>query len=642
MAVLDAYDEKGLSVSTAGAMGQTREGRLRMRQEQARQLLNSLFNGDNNGNALNANTNANADSRRNRRGGRRRNNDNDNRENVPNENLGIFQSMPQQQGNQNHTHSQSQPFGTIDWMQEEGIYAHDDGGMIIIDDDLNPGLRGRGLDQVPGTEASTFHNHQQQQVQGAGSASWASASGALATRYGYNARNRVDAFPALSATVTQTDTSTTTNSTAENGATKSTKPAKTSKSLSKIGNLVKKTNPKEVEKQRKAREAALRQAEIANMPFEEVMRRMKMGDNAPSDSSNGLMTVPPTAQTTMVTEGQLERNRKIASALGVAPTTVRAKQLNSGWARPTSIPSELDEFGNELNTTQYPDELIIQAREQMTELLRLEKKWTSFLKDDKAASCPLKPMVRPSRKFVHAYSDFWNLHTQSFDPEPNRYIHCVKLLETRAPRPLLSQAVRSWRGPTVPPPSILLSEKPSATTHSGQTAGEDTASSGRHLPLEDERTPLNLAPRTVAPTGIAAPPGAMFDMAVMELPIDAAATASNSSKNIKGPASASQEAAPRFAPMLAERERPRLNLDPRTKPLELPKYEPPPSTRAEELEKNRILKRNAIIEREKAEEEKKRNILAAAFASDDEEDDSESEWEVEEAVYSGSDSEEDE
>eukprot|EP01083_Nonionella_stella_P097853 275123_1 len=43
VSVVSAYDDKGISVSTAGAAGQTREGRLRIRQEEARGLLNSLF-----------------------------------------------------------------------------------------------------------------------------------------------------------------------------------------------------------------------------------------------------------------------------------------------------------------------------------------------------------------------------------------------------------------------------------------------------------------------------------------------------------------------------------------------------------------------------------------------------------------------
>jgi hypothetical protein len=97
----------------------------------------------------------------------------------------------------------------------------------------------------------------------------------------------------------------------------------------------------------------------------------------------------------------------------------------------------------------YPDALLAAARDgRVAELLKLEKQWLRFLADDRAPSCSLKAMDRPLRKFVHEYSDFWCLRTESYDPEGRRYIHCNKLPETRAPHPLLSDAARRWRGPS--------------------------------------------------------------------------------------------------------------------------------------------------------------------------------------------------
>lgn len=83
----------------------------------------------------------------------------------------------------------------------------------------------------------------------------------------------------------------------------------------------------------------------------------------------------------------------------------------------------------------------------MVVLLKIERRWKSFLEDDTAASLPLNKMEKPVRALVHEYATNWKLHTESFDPEPKRYVHCVKLRDTCAPYPLLSDAVRSWRGP---------------------------------------------------------------------------------------------------------------------------------------------------------------------------------------------------
>ena len=629
MRVLEAYDEKGISLSSAGVGAQTQGGRLRIRQEEARNLLESLFGGHGNGSGHGSGHGSGQqqqqqDQQGNRsrpRGGERRNG------NDRNGAVGNTNAMGQQNaGGETNQQSQQSYFANDNshWNDDGGIYGHSDSGMIIIDDDANPGLRG-------GLNNAVRHNRNSARRNNA-----TAPHDQMASLYGHRARVHADNFPALSSANANPDASAT--SSVPNSSTGTSQPDKAnakpvavSKSLSKIGNFVEKRNPKQVEKQRKARELAMRKAEIASMTYEEADKLMEMGNDDPSrnqmsSTSNGLLTVPTSGSTIEPTEGQLLRNRNFASALGVAPSTMRTN-LNSGWARLTTIPKDIDEFGNELNMTQYPDALIIEARERMPQLMRLEKKWIAFLKDDKAASCPLQPMDKPARKFVHEYSDFWNLHTQSFDPQPNRYIHCVKLLETRAPRPFLSEAVRTWRGPAAP--IFFVPEKFPASPE--QPAGQDTLSSAREFSQTEERAPLKLVPRSIA-GGLVPPPGAMFDMADVAIAVPAA--------SVKGPASASQEPAARFAPMLAERERPMLKLDARTKPLEIPKYQPPPTVNAAEMAYNNDLSRNTVAARKRIEEEKKKSVLAAAFASDDEDSGSDSEWEVGEAVFSGSDDEE--
>ena len=588
MRVLEAYDEKGISLSSAGANSQTPSGRLQIRQEEARHLLNSLFGGHQGQN------NQQREEPRPRRGGRNGR--------VSNRNNAMAQQYADHQNGEDLRQSNLQATshyndGGLRWENDGGIYA-DGGGFLMIDDDYNPGLRS-GLNRR--IQDSNNHAHHREEPHPS------SSSAQMTNWYGHEARTRADNFPALSSTVPSVSAPSTNV------------PSKTApvfKSLSKISSFVQKTNPKQLEKQRKARELARKKSEIASMAYEVALKRTDPGNGFDSSAQGlgiGILPVPTLSNAVEATEAQIERNRNLASALGVVPATERA-QFNSGWTRPTLIPKDIDKFGNELNCTIYPDSLIVEAMERTLELVRLEKKWISFLKDDKAASCPLKSMDRPTRKFVHEYSDFWNLHTESFDPQPKRYIHCVKLLETRVPRPLLSEAVRRWRGPAPPP---TLANTPSAASEiiSEQSAGEDSSSFVREFLQTEERIPLELKPRIVPPLG------AMFDL----------------EPTYESYTDDDQEAAARFAPMLSERERPKINLDPRTKPLELSKYQPPPSVNISELSNNYEMARNATMERTNFEKERKKSILAAAFASDDE--DSDSEWEVEEAVVTGDDEE---
>lgn len=629
MKVLEAYNEKGISLSSAGANAQTPHGRLQIRQEEARNLLNSIFShgqsnpnrsttmdGDNRGGAAAATTRRRG---RERRGGSNmggnENLDDDGYMRGQDDSSQLYASYQASEHRPQNQASSSMPHGNVvPWdVNEEGILADHGGGLLIIDDDLNPGLRS-GFNRTVND-----NNH--------------GGVAQMATWNNHRARVHADSFPALprpSLASEGGDTTSGNNTVRGDGGDKqvdaSSKPAKVvSKSLSKIGKLVQKTDPKQQEKQRKARELALRKAELANLAYEESIRRMDNGSSSYGDmntnpSASGLLPVPSRASFPEPSEGQLIRNRNLATALGVAPSTVRDNLL-SGWSRPTDIPKSIDEFGNELNTTQYPDSLILEARERMTELLRLEKKWLSFLKDDRAASCSLKPMDKPTRKFVHEYSDFWNMHTQSFDPQPNRYVHCVKLLETRSPRPLLSEVARTWRGPG---PKVVAQQQTTKPVSIEHPEDEDAISSStREFHRTEQRAPLRLEPRSLA-SGIIPPPGAMFDLDVDPTP--------TSTKNDHVP-----QPAPRFAPLLAERERPKLALQPRTKPLELPKYEPPKKSMYSEISNNLEIYREVEKERKNLHAEKNKNIFAA-LASDDEE--SDSDWEVGEALVKVSDDEE--
>ena len=391
------------------------------------------------------------------------------------------------------------------------------------------------------------------------------------------------------------------------------KSAKPSKTLAKIAGAVKKTDPKELQREREALEVARKRALLSNLAFGVNPMAINL-----AGTPAGLPSVPQAlAMPEEASEEKLQRNRALAEALGVQPATVR-QQYSSGWARPTGGQVDLDDFGNELNAAMYPESLILRAALKSGFVQKLEKKWLTFLADDSAASLPLNPMDRPTRTFVHEYSDFWKLKTESFDPEPKRYIHCVKMLDTRAPYPLLSEAARNWRGPQSSQTGMI-----SASDHaSQQTAGQNTKS--REIPLPPERKPLPLKPRSVTPSNESTPPMSSTGVPAID-----------------------NQPNSRFDALFSGRERPKIELAKRTLPLELPPFQPDKiNTTAEDLQKLHQQKLEERARKEREAEERKMRVLESVFASDDEEEEdnassksSESEWEESEPLYAGSDDE---
>lgn len=437
---------------------------------------------------------------------------------------------------------------------------------MIIDDDEFPGLRGNHVTATTST-----------------------------MRYSQPVTTQVPDFPSLAATLP-------TETTAATASSSSKKPAPKVKTLSKISKLVKETDPEEQQRQWEARELARRKAMLANLTFGADPHTMTEAIPAHIVTFGLSGNVGPT-------EAQLERNRALAEALGVQPATVRAKVAAGGWRRPTEGSVECDEFGNELNATVYPDSLIRQAKElRLDIILKLEKKWKAFLGDDTAASLPLNPMERSVRAFVHEYAEYWKLHTESFDPEPKRYIHCVKLRDTSAPHPLLSDAMRNWQ------PNRLVTFDHSTQ----QTAGQSTISE-REFPSGPSRVPLSLKPRsTMATDSLGLTTAAMMGVSISGVP----SRTMDDSDIVNS----------RFNALYAGRERPKLELRPRTLPLEQPTV---PVAASSAKPKERVVHRTnqsaELVQRQ-------RRALEAAFASDDEQD-SDLEWEEKMPVFAGSDEE---
>lgn len=619
--VTEAYDARGVTVSTAGVAGQSAEGRAEILQQEARTLLGSLFSGDSHADGA-------AAARRHLQSRAR------DAPRFDNEfQRHYVESERRQQGARGGSAGRRPHEEAPDQSQDAGVYGVEEGGILVIDDDVNPGLRG-------GVSAASESARQYEETTGRGAGEPSTGTGTLysashiADRYGHASRVQADNFPSLPASSGDDAPSSLASAQEPKMAPVASKP---SKSLLKMAKMVKKTTPAEAARQKKATEEARRRAALANLSFQVPGSQPigNDGDGTDAAVSSAQAAAAGGAATHETTEGQLLRNRAFASALGVQPATMR-NNFNSGWARPTVANIELDEFGNELNAAQYPDALIIEAKERMTELLKLEKKWKAFLADDTASSQPLRAMSRDLRKFVHEYSDFWNLHTESFDPEPRRYIHCTKMRDTSLPHPLLSEAARKWKGPGTGAP--LLPIRPRLEAADQQQTGIGRGATTREFTVTEERKPLKLEPRSIPAGFVAAsmsmPPGAMFDV-------------SESTQRQEEGDGWDNQPAERFSSLLAERERTKLTLAPRTKPLELPAYQAK-DTKSYDIAKARERMERETkekLEKQRKKEEKKNNILASAFASSSDEDSdnnsaASSDWgDEQDAVFEGSDSE---
>ena len=603
--VVEAYDCKGVTLSTAGRAAQSATGRAEILQQEAAAILGSFFTRGGGG------------------GGGGDQSNNERPEPVTNNFQRIYAA---QQGGSSRNNIQQGPPA----LHDVGIYEGEGGGLLVIDDDLNPGLRS-GIVETGGSYSA--HTN-------------------IAETHSHVAQIRDAAFPSLSQVVMSVD--------AGDAATRKgpPQPSGTSKSLSKIAKVVKKTDPKQTERMIKAREDAERRAN--RMTF----FNPNSGTPAPSLSCNITLPINPLPPS----EAVLERNRNMAMALGVAPSTVRSAPT-PGWARPVSqtqsAVSVVDlgaEFEKELDmnaVANYPDAFLLEAKDRMVELLKLESKWKKFLVDDKAASCSLKPMNRPMRQFVHEYSDFWKLHTESFDPEGKRYIYCAKLDDTCAPNPLLSEAARKWRGPTTTAPSgpnsvsVDLSLLPTGPApKSSSSAAIPAAIDGWR---DEQRVPLKLAPRTLD--------GAKY------VPDSSMGGLTRTSSTQLLSMTSKRPQLTRFT-ALHEKERPKMQLVPRSIPTwdELEKRNISQSEwndmtpdqqevillEMEEEERRKALQRQRDQEKEEVRvhrkmnkskkkqgtEEKKQAILMSAFDSSDEEDNSsDSEWSEGVVAFNGSDDE---
>lgn len=582
--VTEAYDTKGITLSTAGAVANTAAGRAAILQQEAKNLLLSLFRGTSAATAPRSSVSTRYSH---------------NTTSLMPHNHAIARGQrrsEQPQPSRENVNEQD---------QDTGIYG--DGGLIVIDDDLNPGLRGH---------QGTFQSFRERQSSETPPSMSESLVGKASAK---------EEFPMLMAAAPPIATDN-----HYQHYEKQKKQLPVAATLAKISSAVKKTDPEEIQRQIKARELARKKAMLSNLTF-----GSNGSDFVVQEDSTSSQFVKIALNSAGPTDAQIERNKAFADALNVKPATVR--HLISGWARPTDTKFLLDEFGNELNTTVYPDDLIKKARENLAQILKLEDKWIHFLNNDKAASMPLNRMEKSTRAMVHEYASFWKLHTESFEPEPHRYVHCVKLKDTRAPYPLLSFASKNWNGPK--PYSTFSQVAERHSEHSVvQTAGQSTHS--REIPQPPERKPLALKARV------------SLDRSSGSFGVEASnvetAQAFGSAASIGGaPSRSMTDTFPtdsRFGSLTEGRERPKLELKPRTVPYVPPKNAPSFDVKVELAKQQGRARSNLQKMRNKSLE--KQRALEAAFASDDEDSDlhennssDSSDWEEQEPMFTGSDDE---
>ena len=182
-----------------------------------------------------------------------------------------------------------------DQFERQRGYQQQD-GMTMIDDDMNPGMRGGPI--------------------GGGLGGGGGGGGPSRVPNLHDRPNALDAFPTLQSVTPVSELPSLPD--APPG-------VQRGMSLSAIANLVKPTNEDELDRMKRARTASLRKAAMNRMGF--------MGD---TDAMDALMPVadragdyeaiagaPPAAAAAAATEGQIERNKRFAAAFGIQPSTVR-------------------------------------------------------------------------------------------------------------------------------------------------------------------------------------------------------------------------------------------------------------------------------------------------------------------------------
>ncbi|KAI5283840.1 FKBP12-associated protein [Ascosphaera aggregata] len=132
---------------------------------------------------------------------------------------------------------------------------------------------------------------------------------------------------------------------------------------------------------------------------------------------------------------RLERNRLLASALNVSidPTTTNATVMAAGrrsMASSTTAP-----------TVPYSDEtldryLSITSSATLSTLQAYEQKLHDLAHSEAKRSTRFTPARASLRAFIHSLAADWGFSSESFDPEPHRYVEVYRSIKWLPPAPL--------------------------------------------------------------------------------------------------------------------------------------------------------------------------------------------------------------
>ena len=281
--VLEAFDSRIATLNRAGISGQSQNARATILQQEVRSLLNSFFQ---NNTQVSNNNNGDIQHDRNTRNTRTR------RQSSGNERGNQFAQQYRRNTQSNNNISEETNNGQIyegHSIEATGVYSGM--GMLIIDDNANPGLRGV--------------NNASYQFHDTSLSSSVPAQASSSPSISHSSRSHD--FPALSNVRKMVEIANKNELKVNNN---NPRKPKASKSLLKISNVIAKTNLKQQIKQKKAREEALRKMEVANLPFEEYIMQ---GEESNTDIVDRV--VHQEDKTSMLdhsrgpTDKQIERNK---------------------------------------------------------------------------------------------------------------------------------------------------------------------------------------------------------------------------------------------------------------------------------------------------------------------------------------------
>ncbi|KAG9017165.1 FKBP12-associated protein [Tulasnella sp. 427] len=155
----------------------------------------------------------------------------------------------------------------------------------------------------------------------------------------------------------------------------------------------------------------------------------------------------------------------------------------------------------------------------------VEKSLGDFVSSEKQLRV-LQPMPPPKRKFVRDLAEMYRLDSTDVDPEPRRSVELRRRVDTRIPKPLLSEVINPPKNPSSGPstsawgkPMASSSSTPVRSAWGQRTSGTPTAaapwsavvhnvvSAGVPSTSSRPRTPVLPEPRTSSPVVTLPQPG---------------------------------------------------------------------------------------------------------------------------------------